>query len=93
LNFIFPLCPTAVPVQAYRLFNATTPNLLNAGPNQGVSFRERHAALLERYMKFFAAVRGESDHANPHYPFFHLKAEGFWHLQALPARACGAYFR
>ena len=43
-------------------------------------------ALLERYMKFFAAVRGESDHANPHYPCFDLKAEGFWHLQALPGR-------
>jgi len=43
-------------------------------------------ALLERYMKFFAVVRSESDHANPYYPFFHLKKEGFWHLQPLPGR-------
>lgn len=43
-------------------------------------------ALLERYMKFFAVVRSESDHANPHYPFFHLKSEDFWHLQPFPGR-------
>lgn len=43
-------------------------------------------ALLERYMKFFAVVRTESDHANPYYPFFHLKSEHFWHLQPLPGR-------
>jgi putative restriction endonuclease len=43
-------------------------------------------ALLERYMKFFAVVRSESDHANPYYPFFHLKSENFWHLQPLPGR-------
>ena len=43
-------------------------------------------ALLERYMKFFAAVRDESDHANPHYPYFHLKSEGFWHFAPQPGR-------
>ncbi len=43
-------------------------------------------ALLERYMKFFAVVRRERDHANPHFPFFHLKSEGFWHLQPLSGR-------
>ncbi len=43
-------------------------------------------ALLERYMKFFAVVRRDSDHANPHYPYFHLKSEGFWHLQPLAGR-------
>jgi len=43
-------------------------------------------ALLERYMKFFAVVRSESDHANPYYPFFHLQKERFWHLQPLPGR-------
>ena len=37
-------------------------------------------------MKFFAAVHEETDHANPHYPYFHLKTEGFWHLQPLPGR-------
>lgn len=43
-------------------------------------------ALLERYMKFFAVVRSDSDHANPYYPYFHLKSERFWHLQPLPGR-------
>jgi putative restriction endonuclease len=43
-------------------------------------------ALLERYMKFFAVVRSETDHANPYFPFFHLKSERFWHLQPLPGR-------
>ena len=43
-------------------------------------------ALLERYVKFFAVVRSESDHANPYFPFFHLSSEGFWHLQPLPGR-------
>ncbi len=47
-------------------------------------------ALLARYMKFFAAEREESDHANPQYPFFHLKTDGFWHLQPLPGRAAVA---
>ena len=37
-------------------------------------------------VKFFAAVHEETDHANPHYPYFHLKTEGFWHLQPLPGR-------
>jgi putative restriction endonuclease len=43
-------------------------------------------ALLERYAKFFAAVQGDTDHPNPYFPFFHLKSEGFWHLQPLPSR-------
>ena len=43
-------------------------------------------ALLERYTKFFAAVRSETDHANPYFPFFHLKGEGFWHLRSLLGR-------
>ena len=43
-------------------------------------------ALLERYAKLFAAVRGDTDHPNPYFPFFHLKSEGFWHLQPLPGR-------
>lgn len=42
--------------------------------------------LLERYAKFFAAVRTETDHANPYFPFFHLRSDGFWHLKALPGR-------
>lgn len=43
-------------------------------------------AILERYAKFFDVVRGTNDHANPYFPFFHLRSEGFWHLRALPGR-------
>jgi putative restriction endonuclease len=48
--------------------------------------------LLERYQRFFAAVRTASDHPNPYFPFFHLAGKlrggeaGFWHLQPLPGR-------
>ena len=43
-------------------------------------------ALLERYARYFAAVKSDTDHPNPYFPFFHLKSEGFWHLQHLPGR-------
>ena len=43
-------------------------------------------ALLERYAKYFEVVRGEGDHPNPYFPFFHLQSDGFWHLQSLPGR-------
>lgn len=48
--------------------------------------------LLERYSMFFAAVKGPNDHANPYFPFFHLKGQlrggipSFWHLRPLPGR-------
>jgi len=42
--------------------------------------------LLERYARFFNVVRGPSDHPNPWFPFFHLRGDGFWHLQAKPGR-------
>ncbi|CAN7773319.1 HNH endonuclease [Variovorax sp. LjRoot290] len=48
--------------------------------------------LLERYARFFDAVRGPTDHRNPYFPFFHLAGllrgggESFWHLHALPGR-------
>lgn len=48
--------------------------------------------LLERYRRFFDAVRAPGDHANPYFPFFHLKGRlrgggaSFWHLEALPGR-------
>lgn len=48
--------------------------------------------LLERYQRFFAAVRTPSDHPNPYFPFFHLAGKlrggdaSFWHLQPLPGR-------
>ena len=49
--------------------------------------------LLERYARYFDAVRGPSDHRNPYFPFFHLQGKlrgggpSFWHLHALPGRA------
>lgn len=42
--------------------------------------------LLERYRRYFDAVRREGDHPNPYFPFFHLKGRlrnrqpSFWHL-------------
>ena len=48
--------------------------------------------LLERYQRFFAAVRTPSDHPNPYFPFFHLASKlrggeaSFWQLQPLPGR-------
>lgn len=48
--------------------------------------------LLERYRRFFDAVRTPSDHLNPYFPFFHLqgalrdRAPSFWHLCARPGR-------
>jgi putative restriction endonuclease len=48
--------------------------------------------LLERYDRFFAAVRTPNDHPNPYFPFFHLTGKlrdgqpSFWHLHALPGR-------
>ena len=48
--------------------------------------------LLERYGRFFEAVRTPSDHPNPYFPFFHLAGKlrgghpGFWHLHPLPGR-------
>jgi putative restriction endonuclease len=51
---------------------------------------EYSPSLLERYARYFAAVRGDRDHPNPYFPFFHLtgKLKGggasFWH--AVPVR-------
>jgi putative restriction endonuclease len=48
--------------------------------------------LLERYSRFFNAVKSPEDHANPYFPFFHLAgalrggAPSFWHLRPLPGR-------
>ena len=49
-------------------------------------------ALLERYTHYFNAVRATGDHANPYFPFFHLKGrltnreDSFWHLAPLPGK-------
>ena len=48
--------------------------------------------LLERYHRFFDAVKQPGDHANPYFPFFHLVGNlrgggaSFWHLAPLPGR-------
>ena len=48
--------------------------------------------LLERYRRFFDAVRASGDHPNPYFPFFHLagdlrgKEESFWALKAVAGR-------
>ncbi len=48
--------------------------------------------LLERYARYFDAVRGPSDHRNPYFPYFFLKgklrggAPSFWHSSPLPGR-------
>ncbi|MDO8329577.1 MAG: HNH endonuclease [Fluviicoccus sp.] len=42
--------------------------------------------LKARYKRYFDAVRSPQDHANPHFPFFHLQGQlrqhtpSFWHL-------------
>jgi putative restriction endonuclease len=49
-------------------------------------------ALLERYKQYFNAVRTQSDHANPYFPFFHLGgklrrgAPSFWWCIPLPGK-------
>ena len=43
-------------------------------------------SLLDRYYSIFERVRTETDHANPYFPFFHLRSEGFWHLQPILGR-------
>ena len=53
---------------------------------------EYSPGLLERYARYFSAVRTSSDHPNPYFPFFHLKGKltnndaSFWHLVAVPGR-------
>ncbi len=42
--------------------------------------------LLERYDAYFDIVRGAKDHANPYFPFFHLRGDKFWHLIPMARR-------
>lgn len=48
--------------------------------------------LLERYHRYFNAVRRDGDHPNPYFPFFHLRGAlrgggvSFWQLVPLPGR-------
>jgi putative restriction endonuclease len=36
--------------------------------------------LLDIFRRLFLVARQESDQFTPHYPFYHLTSEGFWHL-------------
>lgn len=53
---------------------------------------EYDVALLDRYQQYFNAVKSANDHANPYFPFFHLRGSltdnspGFWHLHPVPGR-------
>lgn len=53
---------------------------------------EYSPSLLERYVRYFSAVRTARDHPNPYFPFFHLKGRltngdaSFWHAVPLPGR-------
>ncbi|MGM0563175.1 MAG: HNH endonuclease [Pseudomonadota bacterium] len=40
--------------------------------------------LIERYRSYFGVAAGEGDKPNPHFPYFYMRSEGFWHLQPLP---------
>ncbi len=42
--------------------------------------------LLERYDAYFDIVRSATDHANPYFPFFHLRGDNFWHLIPVTGR-------
>ena len=48
--------------------------------------------LIERYLRFFDAVKGPNTQAHAYYPFFHLRGNlqngepSFWQLQPLPGR-------
>jgi putative restriction endonuclease len=42
--------------------------------------------LTERFNDYFDAVRTDRDRPNIYMPFFHLRSEGFWHLQPLKGR-------
>ena len=44
------------------------------------------APLLERYQQYFNAVKTAKDHANPYFPYFHMRGESFWHLNAIAGR-------
>lgn len=42
--------------------------------------------LLERFRSYFETVKKSKQHANPYFPFFHLRGDRFWHLQPKPGR-------
>ena len=42
--------------------------------------------ITERFNDYFKVVRKERDRPNIYMPFFHLKSDGFWHLQPRKGR-------
>lgn len=42
--------------------------------------------LVDRYQEIFSIIQAAGDHANPHFPFFHLRSESFWHLKPAKGR-------
>lgn len=42
--------------------------------------------LKQRFKEHFLRYAGSSDRVNPHLPFFHLCAEGFWHHKVRPGQ-------
>jgi putative restriction endonuclease len=42
--------------------------------------------LIDRYLEIFSIIKTDSDHPNPYFPFFHLRSEKFWLLEARQAR-------
>jgi putative restriction endonuclease len=46
-------------------------------PENRIRFDE---ALLGRFAEYFELVASSHDRGHPHYPFFHLRSGGFWHL-------------
>jgi len=59
--------------------------LAEAGLFEKNKIRFSHG-LLDRYKEIFAVIQGEGDHANPYFPFFHLRSEKFWHLKPVEGR-------
>lgn len=61
-------------------------DLFDADP-QRANRIEYEPQLLDRFRMLFDAVRKPGDHPNPHLPFFHLRSDGFWRLNARAGRA------
>ncbi|WP_111748654.1 HNH endonuclease [Salinisphaera orenii] len=60
-------------------------DLFDAQPDRANRI-EYSPQLLERFRDYFQTVAGPGDRANPYFPFFHLKSEGFWHVQPRQGR-------
>lgn len=59
--------------------------LVEAGLLEENKIRFSHG-LLDRYREIFSVIHSEGDHANPYFPFFHLRSEEFWDLKSKKGR-------